>query len=66
MHSFHPVQEVISLFPDTQKSSVLKTVLKTVHYNMRSKSVNSLYVNQPSGVEVSCLDQGSICTSWCR
>lgn len=38
MHSFPHVQEVINLFAQALRSSVLKTVLKAVHYNMRSKS----------------------------
>lgn len=49
MHYFPPVQEVINLFPQTLQFSVLKTVLKTVHYNMRSKSMKSSYVSKPRG-----------------
>lgn len=49
MCSFPPVQEVTNLFPHTLQFSVLKAVLKTVHYSVRSKSTNSVYVNQPRG-----------------
>lgn len=49
VHSFPSVQGVINLFPDTLKSPVLKTVLITVHCNMRSKCINSFYIIKPRG-----------------
>lgn len=49
VHSFPSVQGVISLFPDTLQSPILKTVLITVHYNMRYKCINSLCVSKPRG-----------------
>lgn len=49
MHYLPPVQEVINLFLHTLQFSVLKTVLKTDHYNMRSEFMNSLYISKPRG-----------------